>query len=160
MPDEGGLLRRGSPASCFHRKMNDRTKDPAYASMRDLSLSKDPFLSFRGSKAERCLRQMKRRHVKKICRWHIFSVDLGGYAAVASILVSTAPPRLAHFPVGRAESPAPTNILRGFSVGADNEHSGAKRKQVPLGYPPPFVDPPLSFRTSDRCHWCGNPSGR
>ena len=31
------------------------------------------------------------RHVKKICRWHIFSVDLSGYAAVASILVCTAP---------------------------------------------------------------------
>ena len=31
------------------------------------------------------------RHVKKICRWHIFSVDLSGYAAVASIPVYTAP---------------------------------------------------------------------
>ena len=31
------------------------------------------------------------RHVKKICQWHIFSVDLSGYAAVASILVCTAP---------------------------------------------------------------------
>ena len=30
------------------------------------------------------------RHVKKICQWHIFSVDLSGYAAVASILVCTA----------------------------------------------------------------------
>ena len=30
------------------------------------------------------------RHVKKICPWHIFSVDLSGYAAVASILVCTA----------------------------------------------------------------------
>ena len=30
------------------------------------------------------------RHVKKICQWHIFSVDLSGYAAVASFLVSTA----------------------------------------------------------------------
>ena len=30
------------------------------------------------------------RHVKKICRWHIFNVDLSGYAAVASILVCTA----------------------------------------------------------------------
>ena len=27
----------------------------------------------------------------KICQWHIFSVDLSGYAAVASILVCTAP---------------------------------------------------------------------
>ena len=27
-----------------------------------------------------------RRHVKK-CRWHVFSVDLGSYAAVASILI-------------------------------------------------------------------------
>ena len=26
------------------------------------------------------------RHVKKTCRWHVFSVDLGSYAAVASIL--------------------------------------------------------------------------
>ena len=31
-----------------------------------------------------------RRHVKKICQWHIFSVDLSGYAAVASFLVCTA----------------------------------------------------------------------
>ncbi len=31
-----------------------------------------------------------RRHVKKICRWHIFSVDLGGYAAVASIWICAA----------------------------------------------------------------------
>ena len=30
------------------------------------------------------------RHVKKICQWHIFSVDLSGYAAVASFLVCTA----------------------------------------------------------------------
>ena len=30
------------------------------------------------------------RHVKKICQWHIFSVDRGGYAAVASFLVCTA----------------------------------------------------------------------
>ena len=26
------------------------------------------------------------RHVKKICQWHIFSIDLSGYAAVASFL--------------------------------------------------------------------------
>ena len=32
------------------------------------------------------------RHVKKTCRWHVFSVDLSGYAAVASILVCTALP--------------------------------------------------------------------
>ena len=30
------------------------------------------------------------RNVKKTCRWHVFSSDLGGYAAVASILVCTA----------------------------------------------------------------------
>ena len=30
------------------------------------------------------------RNVKKTCQWHIFSVDLSGYAAVASILVCTA----------------------------------------------------------------------
>ena len=33
------------------------------------------------------------RNVKKICRWHIFSVDLSGYAAVASIWVFTVPVR-------------------------------------------------------------------
>ena len=27
------------------------------------------------------------RHVKKICQWHIFSADLGGYAAVAAIWI-------------------------------------------------------------------------
>ena len=32
----------------------------------------------------------KGRNVKKTCRWHIFSVDLSGYAAVASFLVRTA----------------------------------------------------------------------
>ena len=32
----------------------------------------------------------RRRGVKKTCLWHVFSPDLGGYAAVASILVSTA----------------------------------------------------------------------
>ena len=32
-----------------------------------------------------------RRHVKKTCRWHVFSVDPGSYAAVASILVCPAP---------------------------------------------------------------------
>ena len=31
------------------------------------------------------------RNVKKTCQWHIFSVDLSDYAAVASILVCTAP---------------------------------------------------------------------
>ena len=77
-----------------------------------------------------------RRGVKKHAGGMFLASDLGGYAAVASILVSTAPPRLAHFPVGRAESPAPTNILRGFSVGADNEHSGAKRNKYPWGIRP------------------------
>ena len=36
------------------------------------------------------VRRGGRRGVKKTCRWHIFSVDLSGYAAVASILVCTA----------------------------------------------------------------------
>ena len=38
------------------------------------------------------LKTCRCRHVKKTCRWHVFSVDLSGYAAVASILVCTALP--------------------------------------------------------------------
>ena len=62
--------------------------------------------------------------------------DLGGYAAVASILTSTALSRLTHFPIGRAGSPAPTNILRVSPVGADDERSGAKRNKYPWGIRP------------------------
>ena len=49
----------------------------------------------RGGRAQRgrrgsTLKTCRCRHVKKICQWHIFSVDLSGYAVVASILVCTA----------------------------------------------------------------------
>ena len=41
----------------------------------------------RGGRAQRG----RRGSTLKICQWHIFSVDLSGYAAVASILFCTAP---------------------------------------------------------------------
>ena len=41
----------------------------------------------RGGWSQRRRWRIKRRHVKKICRWHIFSVDLGGCAAVASVRI-------------------------------------------------------------------------
>ena len=47
------------------------------------------------------------RHVKKICQWHIFSVDLSGYAAVASFLVCTAPSWIP------SQSPTVTALPRG-----------------------------------------------
>ena len=50
-----------------------------------------PYLSFRASDRRRGVKKTCRcRHVKKICQWHIFSVDRGSYAAAASILVCTA----------------------------------------------------------------------
>ena len=47
------------------------------------------------------------RHVKKICQWHIFSVDLGSYAAVASIRTYTA---LSWIP---SQSPSVTALPKG-----------------------------------------------
>ena len=44
----------------------------------------------------------------------------GSLPAVASLLASTTPPyRPVHFPIGRAGSPAPTNVSRFLFVGAD-----------------------------------------
>ena len=47
------------------------------------------------------------RHVKKICQWHIFSVNLSGYAAVASIRTYTT---LSWMP---SQSPAVTALPKG-----------------------------------------------
>ena len=47
------------------------------------------------------------RNVNKTCRWHIFSSDLGGYVAVASILVCTVPSWMP------SQSPAVTALPKG-----------------------------------------------
>ena len=46
------------------------------------------------------------RGVKKTCRWHVFSPDLGGYAAVASIWICTH--NLNSLPQSRLRSTAPS----------------------------------------------------
>ena len=61
------------------------------------------------------------RHVKKICQWHIFSVNLSGYAAVASIRTYTTlswmpsqSPAVTALPKGEpreGQSPSPTESL-------------------------------------------------
>ena len=78
------------------------------------------------------------RHVKKICQWHIFSVDLSGYAAVASFLVSTA----SSF----------SSDHGGYAAAASIWISTALRED---GFPvavPKISQRHLSRRNFDRCH--------
>ena len=75
------------------------------------------------------------RHVKKICQWHIFSVDRGGYAAVASFLVCTAPSWIP------SQSPTVTALPRGEPRAARCGHRALRN------YPnTSFVSPSLRLR--------------
>ncbi len=65
---------------------------------------------------ERC------RHVKKICQWHIFSVDLSGYAAVASILGYAA-----HIEVRWAGSANPAHLSMESCGSAPRSAAGRKK---------------------------------
>ena len=116
------------------------------------------------------------RHVKKICQWHIFSVDLSGYAAVASILVCTA----SSFSSDRgsyaaaasirictassrlpSQSPTVTALPKGEPrVCAPLYRRIPRRHEAVRPYnrlPYPRLVLALSFRARDRRHWCGNP---
>ena len=62
------------------------------------------------------------RHVKKICQWHIFSVDLSGYAAVASFLGYAA-----HFEVRWAGSANPAHLSMESCGSAPRSAAGRKK---------------------------------
>ena len=62
------------------------------------------------------------RHVKKICQWHIFSVDLSGYAAVASILGYAA-----HIEVRRTGSANPVRLSMESCGSAPRSAAGRKK---------------------------------
>ena len=69
------------------------------------------------------------RHVKKICQWHIFSVDLGSYAAVASIRTYTAlswipsqSPSVTALPKGEPRACTPLHSMKMERIGADTLH--------------------------------------
>ena len=62
------------------------------------------------------------RHVKKICQWHIFSVDLSGYAAVASFLGYAA-----HIEVRWAGSATPAHLSMESCGSAPRSAAGRKK---------------------------------
>ena len=62
------------------------------------------------------------RHVKKICQWHIFSVDLSGYAAVASFLGYAA-----HIEVRWAGSANPAHLSMESCGSAPRSAAGRKK---------------------------------
>ena len=62
------------------------------------------------------------RHVKKICQWHIFSVDLSGYAAVVSFLGYAA-----HIEVRWAGSANPAHLSMESCGSAPRSAAGRKK---------------------------------
>ena len=88
----------------------------------------------RGGRAQRgrrgsTLKTCRCRHVKKICQWHIFSVNLSGYAAVASIRTYTTlswmpsqSPAVTALPKGEPRACTPLHSMKMERIGADTLH--------------------------------------